>query len=143
MSAYLVNPEQIGIMVNSYKDARYNEDEAGWKNMVKELADANIKSVTTRYDKEATKEETCEKWLDMTYVDYIRIAEKYARAFNHVEPVVIIKYCQNYDYQSCEFDGYKNSRGYAFKEWILSNAISQLPGYDKADWGYYPKEGGK
>ena len=130
-------------MVNSYKDARYNDGEAGWKNMVKELADANIKSLAARYEKGTTKENICQQWLNMSYETYIGIAGKYARAFAYEEPIVIIKYCQNYDYQSCEFDGYNDSRGYAFKEWILSRAISQLPGYDKADWGYYPKGGGK
>ena len=141
MSAYLVQPEQIGIMVHSYQDARYNDGEAGWKNMVKELADANIKSISTKYENGADAETVCQTWSKISYQEYLETAEKFARKFVHVDPVQIIKYCQNYDYQSCEFDGYNNSRGYAFKEWILSNAISKLPDYDKYGWGYDEKAG--
>ena len=51
-----------------------------------------------------------------------------------LSPVEIIKACQCYQYQACETDNYKDSSAYRIVDWIMNNAISNLPGYEQAGW---------
>ena len=50
-------------------------------------------------------------------------------------PIQIVKACQCFDYQCCETDDWKESNAYRINSWLMSSAISELPGYDQAEWG--------
>lgn len=51
------------------------------------------------------------------------------------------KVCANWDYQSCERDDYKNTKGYEVYECALRNIMGRLPGYESAPWGLNPEHG--
>lgn len=50
------------------------------------------------------------------------------------DPVQVLKACHCFAYQSCEYDGWKESQAHAFIKALESRAISALPGYDDAQW---------
>lgn len=47
-------------------------------------------------------------------------------------PLVILKACECFDYQSCETDDYRESEACRIVDVIRSRAISRLPGYSDA-----------
>jgi len=50
-------------------------------------------------------------------------------------PVIeILKLCNCYDYQACEFDGWEASDAYAFMRELRSHVVRALPGYEQAPW---------
>ena len=50
--------------------------------------------------------------------------------------LAVIKLSQCYDYQACEHDSWADSWAASFTRWLRDCAISKIPGYDAAPWGY-------
>jgi len=62
------------------------------------------------------------------------------------EPVTVcpsavqgLKLISCYEYQSCEHEGWKTSEGKSFCESLQGKLITELPGYDGADWEHTPE----
>ena len=51
-----------------------------------------------------------------------------------LRPIEVIKACDCLDYQSCEHPGWENSLACKLLKEIQREAITLLPGYDKARW---------
>jgi hypothetical protein len=63
-----------------------------------------------------------------------------ARGMPHVIPapastVVIAKQIANYEYQSCEHDGWQESEAHAFCRALADALLRSLPGWEEAPWG--------
>ncbi len=52
-----------------------------------------------------------------------------------IDPVVVLKQIDCYEYQSCEHDGWISSKAREFCTELRDTMIGQLPGYDEAPWG--------
>lgn len=61
---------------------------------------------------------------------------EYLRVPGRIDPVVVLKAMDCYEYQSCEHDGWQNSSARAFCAALQATCIGLLPGYDKAPWGF-------
>lgn len=53
-----------------------------------------------------------------------------------VDPVVVLKSCDCVEYQSCETDDYYTSLAYKILDALRRAVIAQLPGYERAPWGW-------
>ena len=53
-----------------------------------------------------------------------------------IDPVVVLKVINCYQYQSCEHPGWETSSAHAFCTSLTQACISALPGYDQAPWGF-------
>jgi hypothetical protein len=49
-------------------------------------------------------------------------------------PVAVLKAVQGYAYQACEHPGWRDSEAFAFCEYLTTEYIMQLPGYEDAAW---------
>ncbi len=151
MSAYICNPEQFGLLgaYAALKDVAVRElcyDIVKGKTIENaqriaiNLARENIRSVKHRYpdDKDGNRPGPC--LLD----DEIEEAAALYAAHFFVNPiyvmglksVTILKLSQCVDYQSCETNDWKDTLAYRQLERINYKAISDLPGYESADWSY-------
>ncbi|NUR03765.1 MAG: hypothetical protein HOY79_46825 [Streptomyces sp.] len=52
------------------------------------------------------------------------------------EPVVALKLIDCYEYQSCEHDRWKESQAKRLCDQLRKLAVSKLPGYEEAPWGF-------
>ncbi len=151
MSAYICSPEQFGLLgaYAALKDVAVRE----WchntvngktvenaQRIAKGLARENIRSVKHRYpdDKDGERPGPC--LLD---AEIEEAAALYAAHFfvnpNYVtglRPVTILKLSQCVDYQSCETNDWKDTLAWRQLDRINCKAISDLPGYESADWSY-------
>ena len=140
MSCFLVNPKHIGQMAQKYP----SQDADEISNVAITLANANLKSIASRYGDGDTSLDSYKKitleWMDMEYSDYVASCCLNARPGNldwNLNPIDIIKMCHCYDYQSCEADGYYESEAKRMVTWIEKDMIRKLPGYeDSPHWGY-------
>lgn len=142
MSAYICNPEHIGILaayatLNGHSVWNNGDRILTAQDTAKELAKENIRSVATRYpdDKDGQRPGPC--LLD---ADILEAAAIYAAHFikhpQKPKPVQVLKLVQSLDYQSCETDDWKDTLAYRQLQWITSHAISTFPGYDDAAWSF-------
>lgn len=51
-------------------------------------------------------------------------------------PVTVLKLIDCYEYQSCEHPGWEESQAKRLSGQLRKQAISKLPGYDEAPWGF-------
>ena len=85
----------------------------------------------------------CENWFGIDYDEYLALAlNSYQKTYckQNFNPLQIIKYCQNYNYQSCDIHEWDKSKGQSVMEYIKSRMIDKLSfngkTYDEMDWGY-------
>lgn len=152
MSAYICNPEHIGILaayaaVNDcaiYK-WRMSNNILTAQNVAKGLALGNIRSVAHRYPDDKDGQRPGPNLKDADIVEACQIyAGHFAKRMGGVivmdedvlEPVQVIKLVRSLDYQSCETDGWPLTLAARQLDWIMGEAISRLPGYEDADWSY-------
>jgi hypothetical protein len=64
-------------------------------------------------------------------------------AVDDVDLVQVIKAAQCYQYQACEHPAWKGSDAHTITESIIGHAISHLPGYDGAIWGWPERSWGQ
>lgn len=142
MSAYICDPEHFGALA-AYAvltDSVIHPWRAGDRiltaqNAAQRLARENIRSVAHRYpdDKDGSRPGPC--LLDAEIEEAAAI---YAAHFTtnplRLTPVQVFKLCQGYSYQACEADDWRTTEAALQIEWIQSEAVRSLPGYDDADW---------
>ena len=152
MSAYICNPEHIGILaayaaVNdcAIYEWRMSNNILTAQNVAKGLALENIRSVAHRYPslgdgqrpgpglKDADIIEACQ-----IYAGYFakRLGGVIVMAEDVIEPVQVLKLVRSLDYQSCETDDWPMTLAARQLEWIMGEAISCLDGYEDADWSF-------
>lgn len=135
MSAFVVTTAHIDALVRyavdkhvSYTSAvgRTTIDKDNASEIGQKLLDENVRSVNYRYHEKDTPE---------------------SYTFKHVKHVVplpavnILKAIDCLDYQSCETPDWRESEAFAILRVIKDVAIRNLPGYDAAPWGIYPRGG--
>lgn len=123
MSAFLVSSDHIRLLSVWAHGKRNGIDLDAINATAKTLWDANVKSLQARYEKNDD--------FGQAPAVCLNDASKFSRA----ELASVLKQCDCYDYQSCEFDGYENSEAAKIVERVRHKAICQLPGYDDAPWG--------
>lgn len=149
MSAYICNPEHIGLLaayavardnaINEWRvsDSKGRDDKpATAANVAKQLLLANIRSVQVRYpdEKPGSLPGPC---LDLD--DQILAVQAYARHYlpqiarRHLGTVDIIKAAAGYDYQACEPEDWETTLAARQVRWIVSAAHRQLPGYEESE----------
>ena len=147
MSAYLVRPQQLGIMVSVFGASSAhagNEDRDYFKNQIQDLAQANIGSMRAKYNPGQSDNDICLDWVGLSYQEYLTQGyEAFKNCYHdsdrwqkYTNPAQIIKYCRNYNYQSCEFEGWNDSEGNRVCNWVRNRAEDKLPGMDDMSWGY-------
>ena len=152
MSAYIVNPEHIGILaayaaVNdcAIYEWRMSNDIHTAQNVAKGLALENIRSVAHRYPNAGDGQRPGPGLKDADIVEACQIyAGHFAKRMGGVivmaedvlEPVQVLKLVRSLDYQSCETDDWPMTLAARQLEWIMGEAISALPGYEDADWSF-------
>ena len=134
MSAYLVSDETITGILSAIHISRYQGEQPSYywnderhiitspRDIGQKLLDENHRSVTARYGEKAN-----EHWPKRTY----RILS--ARP---VSPVEIIKLCDCYSYQACETNDWSETEAHAIVTALRERAITNLPGYEEAAWGF-------
>lgn len=88
------------------------------------LLQQNVRSMLARYTQDKPEE-----------YEYIK-AYKYAPALYKptISAIQAVKACHCFDYQACETEDWENTFAYRICHWIESKAITELPGYDAAQW---------
>ena len=152
MSAYICNPEHIGILsayaaVNDCAIYRWRMSDSilTAQNVAKGLALENIRSVAHRYpdDKDGQRPGPGLKDADIIEACQIyaghfakRLGGVIVMAEDVLEPVQVLKLVSSLDYQSCETDDWEMTLAAQQLRWIMSDAISHLDGYEDADWSF-------
>jgi hypothetical protein len=118
MSAWIVSEKLISLLVNEASKAQTinGEDPSALGQM---LWEENHKSINARY---TSRVEVCPRFT------FKRPATSYG-------PLAVIKQIDCYEYQSCEHDGWKDSKARRFCRDLKSRLISNMPEYDAAPWG--------
>lgn len=151
MSAYICNPSAFGILaayatlnhcaVHEWQHSRNPAAEIETAQRVaKGLARENIRSVAHRYpdDPDGNRPGPCLLDAEIEEAAAIYAAHFWANS-HHVRkltPVQVLKLCQSVDYQSCETDDWRDTLAWRQLDWIKSEAIRSLPGYEDADWDF-------
>ena len=152
MSAYICNPEHIGILaayaaVNDCAIYRWRMSDSilTAQNVAKGLALENIRSVAHRYPDDKDGQRPGPNLKDADIVEACQIyAGHFAKRLGGVvvmaedvlEPIQVIKLVRSLDYQSCETDDWEMTLAAQQLRWISGEAISRLPGYEDADWSF-------
>ena len=152
MSAYICNPEHIGILAAyaatndcAIYEWRMSNNILTAQNVAKGLALENIRSVAHRYpnDKDGQRPGPCLKDADIVeacqvYAGHFakRMGGVIVMAGDVLEPVQVLKLVRSLDYQSCETDDWPMTLAHRQLQWIMGAAINALPGYEDADWSY-------
>lgn len=129
MSCYLVSDDHINAMISW---AQWNNVEfrvkigfepacrVDYDFVRQELRKTNEKSYQTRY-----------AHRDDISMEHEPVIGKSGPALPAIE---ILKLCACYDYQACEFDGWKTSDAKAFVQYLRNEVTRALPGYEQAPW---------
>ena len=153
MSAYICAPSHIGILAAYaatndcaiYEWRRRSNDILTAQNVAKGLALENIRSVAHRYpnDKDGQRPGSNLKDADLVeacqaYAGHFakRLGGVVVMAEDVLEPIQVIKLVRSLAYQSCETEDWPMTLAACQLEWLSGKAISCLPGYGDADWGY-------
>lgn len=139
MSAFVVSTDHINAILNWANQQRdvirfyipgtdrryYSADQIDDLTAVGELLlTENVRSVNHRYQDHGGQE---------AFTFNLKIHQ-------HLKPVEVIKLCNCLRYQSCEHPEWKQSFANKVLDTIISAAIYNLPGYDKAPWTVYETE---
>lgn len=150
MSAYVSSPESFGLLaayailnkcgVSDWCFSRKSHDIDDVQRIAKGLARENIRSVAHLYPNDADGSRPGPCLLDAEIEEAAAIYAAHFLTNTHlvrkVTPIQIIKVAQCVNYQSCETEDWKDTKAYCQLDWITSEALRHLPGYEDADWGY-------
>lgn len=144
MSAYIYNPEHLGILAAFAAKHRivigaWDADNSirSAQAVAKGLARENIRSVAYRYpnDKDGERPGPC--LLDAEIEEAAAIyAAHFVEHGTHIGPVDVLKLVQGLSYQSCETPDWRDTVAAIQLEWIMAEAIRSLDGYDAANWSF-------
>lgn len=140
MSAYVCNPEHIGVLANemSHANIRINGHRLHPQEMAVALANANYASIEARYPGE---------WDLMSggcslIAFRAQCAKEATRPDPNLKPIDFIKIAQGFAYQACEhkewmepsFESTDLREGHI--QQFIAHMIRQMPGYEDAPWHY-------
>ncbi len=135
MSAYLMNPSEIGTLAayatqdkSTQFGACYNKGLDELSDVAECLALANIESVEDRYK----GTEGAEKFMGISNAEFISQCLHSAIGANLTpyNPGQIARLAATYDYQASEPDGWYDSRAFKVLTVIRERLVRGLPGYD-------------
>ena len=140
MSAYLCNPEHIGLLAAYLAISRYEHwaepdrsdfSHRGARTIAEALAAENIRSVSVRYpgDKSGGRPGLSMHDSDITELSAMWAAH-YADTRRTVSAVTVLRLLQCLEYQSCEAEDYLTTEAAGYCTQIRDAAIRKLPGYE-------------
>lgn len=141
MSAYVVSDNHINELMR-FIDSRFFLSMGYIQMLMPETLNLSGDKLFEAIGQELLKE----NYLSVNHRYMVRMGRSkkdMAHAFNYypklgnskLRPVAILKLVKCLDYQSCEHEGWEESRAYKILECIKNNAIGQLEGYSEAPWG--------
>ncbi len=144
MSAYIVNPEHLGILgayaaLQRVVITQWSDDQSvkSAQQVAIGLARENIRSVAARYPGDLDGQRPGPGLKDAEIEEAAAI---YAGHFfthpQRVTPTQILKLVDGLDYQSCETDDWPQTLAFRQLGWIRGAATRSLPGYDQAQWEF-------
>lgn len=139
MSSYLMNPQTIGLLAHfaveskatSYSEC-YGLNLETVDKVVEALVRANLLSLAVRYP----DSDPAMDFMDLSTDDFICECKDEAKRSWNVPVIEILKSCDCFSYQSCEYDDWYKSKAFKIINVIRKKCVSRLPGYDNAQWGY-------
>lgn len=144
MSAYLCNPEHIGVLANAM--SRKGVNVRGYHNspkyMAKALAKANWISIEERYGAKNAAWMNNERHYN-AYEDEC-VAEA-SRPDMDLKPIDFIKMAQCFAYQACEARQFRDADyesehiGQYHIDSFIDCMLREIPGYNDAPWNYERK----
>jgi hypothetical protein len=131
--AYRWSNSAFSIWMGANKPTLYLNQEEDCQIIARLLRYANVKSLAARYPKDF--------WVMYPNYDPILdnrdIPEISYRPFNRLpNPVQALKWLDNYEYQTCEFEGWVYSDAKKICDAFRSRYNYALPGYGTAEWGF-------
>jgi len=142
MSAYLCNPEHIGVLANAMfrNDVRLGHQPNSPQKMAAALAKANWISIEARYPGDNFM------LGDQTFEEYCEACKQEAyRPDPDLKPMDFIGIAQCFAYQACEAKEFREANYLSdhLGDWHVNQFIMamvrQLPGYGDAPWSYERK----
>jgi hypothetical protein len=140
MSAYLMDQQTIGLLAHFATESKcveYGELYGmGFDNntdkVVEALTRANLLSLAVRYP----DSDPAPDFVGMSTAEFISECKQEARRMWSVPVIEILKSCDCFAYQSCEYDDWHKSTAHKIINAIRKECITRLPGYEEAQWGY-------
>lgn len=138
MSAYVVSQAHIDLLVSAAVTWRrldfYNSPSLSGAPELSQTTNPdaigaalwaeNVRSVNYRYNSEEAETVPAYTWRDL-------------HPTGAPLALIVLKACDCFDYQACETEDYESRWAARWIDQLRKQAISQLPGYDKAPgWGY-------
>jgi hypothetical protein len=153
MSAYICNPEHFGILawfavktncvISEWVRSRQPgaaTSIANAQSVAIGLARENIRSVAHRYPDAEEGHRPGPSLLDAEIEEAAALfAAHFIAHPTRVKPIEIIKLVRSLDYQCCETDDWPLTLAFRQLDWILGEALRQLPGYANARWSLEQK----
>ena len=144
MSAYIVNPEHLGILgayaaLHRVVISPWSHDQSvqAAQRVAIGLARENIRSVTTRYPDDPDGQRPGPGLKDAEIQEAAAIYAGYFFTHPpHITPIQILRLIECLDYQSCETDDWPQTLAFRQLGWIRGAATRSLPGYDQAQWEF-------
>jgi hypothetical protein len=127
MSAFLCSDNHIRALIRAAQawSSEIHYVHSGfqtWQEIAQELVNENYRSLNYRYrDEEGEPHQ-----ITYTMKDEMQ---------RPLDPIVILKLCNCFDYQACETPDWEQSRAFKILQSIKDYAIRKLPGYNDAPWG--------
>lgn len=134
MSAFMTTKTHIGILAAYYADSGYSpgEFERVYTETFDEFNESNALSMKARYGEEL--EVNMHSGAIPPYFSMSRKAKQFVSIWGQAG---ILKACDCFEYQSCEYAEWQQSMARKRIDAIRAEAIRQLPGYDAAPWGIH------
>jgi hypothetical protein len=148
MSAFLHTPQHIGVLAAlTERLAQRNHDSTfSAVKAAREWAFWNLRSMAERYYNGNETAVANDNGYENP-ADYVNACVFWAKAplprridpaYNDVLKVItwVVKMAQSLEYQSCEFEGWRQHEGFNQLDRAFKYAQYSLPGYDDAPWSY-------
>ena len=158
MSAYLCNTQHIAALaafasttfskypggghISALHDWRGSSNIETAQRVAVELAKQNIRSLAARYPNDLSGDRPGPAGMtdDVYETECTKYAYEYMRRPTGLKPLDIISMCKCYEYQSCESEDWTDTLAHRQIQWIIGEALRQIPGYDNAVRDYCGKE---
>lgn len=149
MSAFMVGKEHIDAMITAglaFSDYSIRWDHPGYaeNELTYETADGvglmlwatNLESINARYPDTLDDFDNIPGPVGLTPEVIAGYRWERINGVRFLDPVVILKAIDCYEYQSCEHDGWETSEAKAFCAALRADMIERLPGYNTAPWEF-------
>jgi len=129
MSAFILSNKHIATLINS-AGPKFTGDffSYSWKGEVFHITGNRRKAGQVLMQQNRRS-------VNVRYGESMRAAKFTEDCDTLADPVVVLKACACYDYQSCETDDYEETEAHAIIQALRKRAITELPGYGEAPWG--------